>query len=87
MTIRMAHLREQGIDFAVFEADAPSHTDADRKRALAQLMAAAREQGLNVEKAALAFTEYGSTTYFGTPDLVRFLSTNWIPSWTHQLSI
>lgn len=85
MTIRMAHLRSQGINFAVFEADARTHRDADRGELLADLTIRARRQGLRVDKSALAFTEGGRQTYYGTPDLVRHLSRSGISHWTHTL--
>lgn len=87
MQIEMAHLRTQGIDFAVFDADATDRTQQGRNQLLAQLVAQARASGLKVDKAALAFSEFGRVTYFGTPDLVRFLANGWAPRWTHTLSV
>lgn len=86
-TIRMAHLRTQGINFAVFAADAPSRNDADRAELLHQLAAEARRSGLRVDKAALAFSEGRRTVYYGTPDLVRYLSTHGVSHWTHSLTV
>lgn len=83
----MAHLREQGINFVVFDADARSRTKAGRSRLLRELTFAAKQQGLRVEKSALAFSEHGQPTFFGTPDLVRFLKNCGVPRWTHQLSV
>ena len=37
MQIRLAHLHDQGIDFAVFDADAVARTTASRATLLAQL--------------------------------------------------
>lgn len=85
MGIRMAHLREQGINFVVFDADAQSSSQSARASLLAQLTQRARANGLRVDKSALAFMEGRSLTYFGTPDLVRFLR-NWRPHWTHELT-
>jgi len=85
--IRMAHLRTQGIDFAVFAADAPTRNQSARNRLLADLTAAARRTGLRVDKAALAFSEGGRRTYYGTPDLVRYLSNHGISHWTHTLRV
>lgn len=87
MTIKLAHLRHQGIDFAVFDADARVGTDAARREALADLVGAARAHGLKVDKAALAFREGGRTVFWGTPDLVRFLSRSGVPSWTHTIRL
>lgn len=85
MSIPVAHLQEQGIHFAVFDADARSGSSAGRAALLARLTAMARTQGLRVEKSALAFVESGRLTYYGTPDLVKFLSNNGVPRWTHVL--
>ncbi|MCB9717008.1 MAG: hypothetical protein H6712_24340 [Myxococcales bacterium] len=85
--IRLAHLRTQGINFAVFAADAPSHRDRDRGQLLAELTAEARRSGLRVDKAALAFSQSGRQTFYGTPDLVRFLSRTGVSRWTHTLTV
>ena len=87
MRIEMAHLHAQGINFAVFAADANDRTNAGRQRLLGQLVAKARGNNLRVDKAALAFQEAGRTTYFGTPDLVRYLSSSGIGRWTHTLDV
>lgn len=87
MRIEMAHLQAQGINFAVFNADANDRTKASRQRLLGQLVAKARGNNLRVDKAALAFQEAGRTTYFGTPDLVRYLSSSGVRSWTHTLDV
>ena len=85
--ISMAHLRVQGINVAIFDADATSRTRDDRRAVLADLTDNARNAGLRVEKAALAFVESGRLTFFGTPDLVDYLSNGWRPQWTHILSV
>lgn len=87
MNVKMAHIREQGIDFAVFDADATSRMDHDRDDVLLRLTLAARASGLRVEKAALAFAESGRVKFYGTPDLVQFLSSSGLPRWTHTLSV
>ena len=92
MQINIAHLRERAtnggdINFVVFEASANSSTDAARSAVLADLTARARSSGLRVDQSALAFTENGRIKYFGTPNLVNYLSRSWIPHWTHKLSV
>lgn len=87
MRIEMAHIQEQGINFAVFNADATNHTDADREALLRRLVTEARRNRLRVEKAALAFKEGGRIKYFGTPDLVQFLAPRGVPRWTHTLDV
>ena len=85
MRIDVAHLQAQGINFAVFAADAYDRTNQGRQKLLGQLMAKARRNNLRVDKAALAFQESGRTTFFGTPDLVKYLSSRGVPRWTHTL--
>lgn len=87
MQIEMAHLRDQGIDFAVFNADATNRSDAGRRALLGRLMGAARNNGLKVDKAALAFEEFGEVRFFGTPDLVQYLASRGVPRWTHSLDV
>lgn len=87
MRIEMAHLRTQGMSFAVFAADATDHTSAGRQRLLGRLVAKARGNNLRVDKAALVFQEAGRTRYFGTPDLVRYLSSSGVGRWTHTLDV
>lgn len=87
MTIRMAHLQTQGVDFVVFDADARTRTPAGRAELLARLTREARMQGLKIDKAALAFSEFGQTRFYGTPDLVRYLAANGVVRWTHSLSV
>ena len=86
MNIRLAHLRDQGIDFAVFDADATSHIASDRAEVLEELISIAKQNGLKVDKAALAYRRGGRTEFFGTPDLVRYLSNRGVPRWTHVLN-
>lgn len=87
MRIEMAHLRDQGIDFAVFNADAPSRSSGDRQALLHHLVMAARNHRLKVDKAALAVKEFGRISFFGTPDLVRYLASSGVPRWTHTLDV
>lgn len=87
MRIEMAHLQAQGINFAVFAADANDRTNSARQRLLGHLVTAARRNNLRIDKAALAFEEFGRTKFFGTPDLVRYLSSRGVPTWTHTLDV
>ena len=87
MQIRLAHLRTQGINFAVFAADATTRTQHARRELLADLVAAARGSGLKVDKAALCYRRGRRTEFFGTPDLVRYLSRSGIPRWTHSIDV
>lgn len=74
MEIKLAHIREQGIDFIVFDADASARTREARAELLADLVDRARADGLHVDKAALAYRHGGRIEFFGTPDLVQFLA-------------
>jgi hypothetical protein len=87
MRIEMAHLRDQGIDFAVFNADATNHSDSGRQTLLSQLIVTARRNRVKVDKAALAFEEFGEIKFFGTPDLVQYLASRGVPRCTHTLDV
>lgn len=87
MEISIAHLRTQGIDFVVADADATSHLSTDRDAVLGRVSLAARRAGLKVDKVALAFVENGRPKFYGTPDLVRFLASHGVPRWTHTITI
>jgi len=87
MNINIAHLRSQGIDFVVADADSTTRLDSDRDAILQRIWAAAHRAGLKVDKAALAFVEGGRAKFYGTPDLVRYLATHGVPRWTHTIEI
>jgi hypothetical protein len=87
MRIQMAQIKDQGINFVVFSADAANGTDSGRRALLGQLVAKARGNRLRVDKAALAYHEAGGTRFFGTPDLVKYLASRGVPQWTHTLDV
>jgi hypothetical protein len=88
MRVRLAHLLEQGVSFAVFDADARTRTNRDRNELLEALVLGARAAGLRVDKAALAFVSGGRLQFFGTPDLVSFLARlGYLPAWTHTINV
>jgi hypothetical protein len=87
MQIKFAHLRTQGIDFAVFEADASIDTDSARATVLHDLTVAARQTGLKIDKAALAFVRAGRIRFYGTQDLVNYLANQGVPTWTHTITV
>lgn len=87
MRVEMAHLRTQGMSFAVFAADANDHASAGRQGLLGWLVAKARGNNLRVDKAALVFHEAGRSRYFGTPDLVQYLSSSGVGRWTHTIDV
>jgi hypothetical protein len=87
MQIQMAHLNIQGVNCAVFDADANSRSSSDRADLLADLSRRARGLGLRVDKSALAFQEFGRNSYYGTKDLVDYLANIGVSTWTHTLTI
>jgi hypothetical protein len=85
--IPLAHINIQGINCAIFGADARVPTSQARSKLLAQLVGRARRSGLAVSKRALAFHLGGRPTFFGDDDLVRHLSNNrWALNWTHDIT-
>ena len=92
MQISLAHIRERSttggyIDFAVFDAKSSSGSDSDNGRLLAQLTTKARVSGLKVDQSALAYNYNGSIRFYGTKNLVDYLSGNGLPNWTHTIDI
>ena len=92
MRIALAHMRDQSttgdhINFAIFKADVTTGMDGDREALLLDLTNRARAAGLSIEKSALAFSEKGRVMFYGTPDLVEYLSKTGVPRWTHYLTV
>ncbi len=92
MQIKFAHLRERAasggwINFAVFQADARTHSRSSRAEVLDDLTRRARGSGLRVDQSALMFVEQGRPTYFGNNNLVDYLSRSGVPRWTHTLAV
>lgn len=87
MKVKLTHLHTQGIDFAVFDADARIDSDAARANVLRELTVAARNAGLKIDKSALAFVRLGKIQFYGTPDLVNYLANQGLPCWTHTITV
>jgi hypothetical protein len=85
--INLAHVHTQGIDIAVFGADATTNSDSDRANVLQDLTLTARRKGLKVDKSALAFVRAGEIRFYGTPDLVNYLARSGVPNWTHTITV
>lgn len=90
MKINFAHIREHStnggwIDFAVFEAHSTSNLDSDNASVLAQLTAKARYSGLKIDQSALAFNRNGRLHFYGSKNLVDYLSRSGLPQWTHSI--
>lgn len=87
MKINLAHIRERSttggyIDFVVFDAKS---TINNNDQLLAQLTSKARISGLKVDQSALAYRENGRIKFYGTPNLVNYLSRTGLPQWTHTI--
>lgn len=92
MRVNFAHLRERStaggwISFAVFDARSTSGSDSDNADLLHQLTNRARASGLKVDQSALAFTELGRVKFFGSKNLVEYLSEAGLPRWTHSMDV
>lgn len=92
MRVQMAHLRERAVtggwvNFAVFDADAVNQTSTGRAQLLTDLTRLAIANGLKVDQSALAFVENGRIKFYGTSNLVDYLSKGWSPKWTHTLDV
>lgn len=92
MQINVAHLRESSInggyiDFAVFDARSSSGSgcDTDNDKLLIQLTIKARTAGLKIDQSALAYKHSGQIKFYGSRNLVSYLSNNGVPKWTHKI--
>lgn len=89
MKIFLAHIRERStsgryIDFAVFDAKSNS---GDNDALLAQLTAKARASGLKIDQSALAYSQNGRIQFYGSKNLVDYLSRSGLPQWTHEINV
>jgi len=89
MKINLAHIRERSttggwINFVVFEAKSTTNSN---NQLLVQLTSQARSNGLKVDKSALAFNQNGRLKFYGTNDLVDYLSKSGLPRWTHSIDV
>lgn len=92
MKINLAHIREQStsggwIDFAVFDAKSTSGGDSGKATLLSQLTVKARASGLKIDQSALAYSENGRIQFYGTKNLVDYLSRSGLPQWTHEIDV
>lgn len=92
MRINFAHLRERStnggdINFIVFEANAANGSDCGRSEVLEDLTMRARRQGLRVDQSALAYRESGRIRFYGSSNLVEYLSRRGVPRWTHSMDV
>jgi hypothetical protein len=92
MQINVAHRRERAttggwIDFAVFDAKSSSESDSDNDKLLSQLTVKARMAGLKIDQTALAYSYNGSIRFYGSKQLVDYLSHSGVPGWTHKIDV
>lgn len=92
MQINVAHIRERStsggaIDFAVFDAQSNSGGDAANGTLLSQLTAKARAAGLKVDQSALTYSANGRIRFYGSKNLVDYLSHRGVPGWTHTIDV
>lgn len=92
MKINLAHIREHStsggwIDFAVFDAKSTSGGDSGNATLLSQITAKARASGLKIDQSALAYSENGRIQFYGTKNLVDYLSRSGLPQWTHEIDV
>ena len=89
MKVNMAHLRERSttggwINFAVFDAKS---TNGNNDQLLHQLTKSAESAGLRVDQSALVFPSAGRIQFYGSKNLVSYLSKNGVPHWTHTIDV
>ena len=77
MRVELTHFREQGQSCALFRADARDHSQDGRRQLLAGLIVAAKRSRLRVDKAALAFEEFGQVPA-GSPFLADENIEGWV---------
>ena len=92
MKINMAHLREKStsggwINFAIFEAKSRTESNSDNSHLLFDLTNNARSSGLKVDQSALAYRKNGRIEFYGSKNLVAYLSRLGVPRWTHQINV
>ena len=90
MKISFAHLRERStsggwINFAVFGAKSNSGSDSDNDMVLSELTAKTRRAGLKIDQSALAYSYNGRVRFYGSKNLVNYLSKSGVPTWTHTI--
>ena len=91
--VNLGHFRQQTsegdfIDFAVFDAKSQSGTEEDNNAILNRLVKiAVEEKNLKIDRAALIFEKDGEKVFYGSTDLVQYLSRVGFPKWTHTLEL
>jgi curli biogenesis system outer membrane secretion channel CsgG len=93
MKVNVGHFRQETsdggfIDFAVFDARTESGTEKDNLELLNNLIRATVQlKNLKIDRAALVFKRDGEIRFYGSKDLVDFLSKHGFPKWNVVLEL
>jgi hypothetical protein len=90
MHINFSYLKERStsggyITFIVFHANSVSGGDSGRAEVLHDLTMRARANGYVADQAALTYRENGRTAFYGSRNLVDYLSRRGAPRPTHYI--
>ena len=92
MKIKFAHLKERStngsyISFVVFDVATRTKSNADNDEVLTQLTSMVRAQGLRVDQSALQYRRGSKLEFYGSRNLVKYLSKHGVSHWTHSMSV
>ncbi|MGA1742360.1 MAG: hypothetical protein ACO4AC_09410 [Pseudohongiellaceae bacterium] len=93
MKINVGHFRQETsdgdfIDFAVFSAKSESGTEKDNLELLNYLVReTVKQKNLKIDRAALVFDKGEEIRFYGSQDLVKFLSKHGFPKWNVVLEL
>ena len=93
MEVQFAHFRQQTatgqfIDFAIFDAKTESGSESDNLELLNNLTdETIHVHKLKIDQAALVFKENDEMRFYGSTDLVNYISRAGFPKWTHTLEL
>ena len=90
MKINLAHFRQQTalgdfIDFAIFDTVSESGAESDNLMLLNNLTLSAQSKDLKIDQAALVFKKNDQVRFYGSKDLINYLSKSGFPKWTHTI--
>lgn len=91
--VQLAHFRQQTatgqfVDFAIFDAKTESGSEEDNLELLNGLILKAIElENLKIDQAALMFEKNGEVRFYGSNDLVNYISKVGFKKWTHTLKL
>ncbi|MDG2091005.1 MAG: hypothetical protein P8J61_07890 [Gammaproteobacteria bacterium] len=91
--VNLAHFRQQTatgdfIDFAIFDAKTESGNESDNLALLNNLtQSAIQMKKLKIDQAALVFKKNDELRFYGSTDLINYISRAGIPKWTHTLEL